>query len=127
SPPWRGSFESEPRNRRRRLGWRSQRSAPARSAGSRSTSLGRGEFGQTKHRKDTQLLAAEAPHTSSIWPPSGHIFMFPGVLVVDVRPRGAPNGDQTWHFATRVTPSNMTSRWRRKWREKSANSCAATS
>src|SRR5262245_60478071 len=35
--------------------------------------------------------------------------------------------DQTWHFAKRVTPPNTTSQRRRKWRRKSANSCAATS
>jgi len=29
-------------------------------------------------RANTKLLAAEAPRTSSIWPPSGHIFMFIG-------------------------------------------------
>src|SRR5215831_6574521 len=40
---------------------------------------------------------------------------------------GRRTEDQTWHFAKRVTPPNTTSQRRRKWRRKSANSCAATS
>src|SRR5262249_40537779 len=48
-------------------------------------------------------------------------------------PSRAPNEgikqrrDHTWHFAKRVTPPNTISQRRRKWRRKSANSCAATS
>src|SRR5262249_39034252 len=40
---------------------------------------------------------------------------------------GRRTEDQTWHSAKRVTPPNTTSQRRRKWRRKSANSCAATS
>src|SRR5262245_42480197 len=39
---------------------------------------------------------------------------------------GVEQGDQTWHFAKRVTPWNTTSQRRRKSRGKSAKSCAAT-
>jgi hypothetical protein len=63
---------------------------------------------------NTKLLAAEAPHTSSIWPSSGHIFMFIGI---DGDSRGASNGgSKTWHFSKRVTPPNTTSRRKRTWR-----------
>src|SRR5215472_11202614 len=62
----------------------------------------------------------------SYLPPSGHILMFTGVSLVDVRPLGAPNGGSTWHFAKRLTAWNTTSQRSRKRRRKSANSCAAT-
>src|SRR5262249_30302816 len=69
-----------------------------------------------------------AVHTGVIYlPPSGHILMFTGVSLVDVRPLGAPNGGSTWHFAKRLTAWNTTRQRRRKWRRESANSCAATS
>ena len=39
------------------------------------------------------------PRICSIWPPSGHLFMFTrGVSLVDVRPRGAPNGGSNMAF-----------------------------
>jgi ElaB/YqjD/DUF883 family membrane-anchored ribosome-binding protein len=42
------------------------------------------------------------PRICSIWPPSGHLFhVHPGVSLVDVRPRGAPNGES--NMAVRKT------------------------
>src|SRR5215813_2348132 len=39
------------------------------------------------------------PRICSIWPPSGHLFMFTrGVSLVDVRPRRAPNGGSNMAF-----------------------------
>src|SRR5262249_14515151 len=67
-----------------------------------------------------------AVHTGVTYlPPSGHILMFTGVSLVDVQHSG--HGGSTWHFAKRLTAWNTTSQRRRKWRRKSANSCAATS
>src|SRR5262249_46743845 len=68
------------------------------------------------------------PRICSIWPPSGHLFMFTrGSHWWMCAHAGRRTEDQTWHFAKRVTPPNTTSQRRQKWRRKSANSCAATS
>src|SRR6266498_2545023 len=65
------------------------------------------------------------PRICSIWPPSGHLFMFTrGSHWWMCAHAGRRTEDQTWHFAKRVT---ATSQRRRKWRRKSANLCAATS
>jgi hypothetical protein len=74
---------------------------------------------------NTKLLAAEAPHTSSIWPSSGHIFMFIGID--GALPRGVERGIQNMAFLkTRHTAEHDQSA-ETDVEGKSANSCAATS
>ena len=41
-------------------------------------------------------------------------------------PAGAQRGYQTWPFSIRVIPPISRIRWRRRWKGKSGNSCAAT-
>src|SRR5262249_2443525 len=52
--------------------------------------------------RSASQCASEAnfdPRICSIWPLSGHLFMFtPGVSLVDVRPRRAPNGGSNMAF-----------------------------